>query len=296
MQPVLEFEHDGFDRRLSARTFDGGGAFLASADYTYDGSRVVQEDRTDFVGPPSTFELTWAVGLARYEDPLAGIAYFPIVDGSGSLRSTTDATGAAGVYTGLFDRFGSAVLDQGARPPFAAGADCGTFSDSTALLAFLDGTYDSLLDVEMTWHFESAIVDPFPMPAPTGVQYDLHGAEPETFPLPQFEIPMGPVSFTPDDLLDLYDTFSSINDPVTHGTNGAAFLADVVIEGPQTASDRALAGDFGGVIQGASTLGHLAAGETDKILQAAEQNPLGKLGIALGEGAVALWWWATGCD
>lgn len=295
--PSRTYAYDGFDRRVQATSFDTNGVPLSLSTFTYDGTHVALEDRQDFAGPDFRFRASWAQGLAGYRDPLAGVAYYPLVDGSGSLRGVTGASGTSNGYAGLFDAFGAAIQDQGQRPPFAQCAECGVFTDLDGLLgAVSSAAYDTLLGRDLGWTLDSIQVDPFPVPAPTGVFLEPFELIPlEILPLELISIPVGSITFTAEDVIDLIDSFSSITDPMEHGTNGAAFLADVVINGPAAASDKALAGEYGGVIQGAATLGHLAAGETDKILEAAEHNALGKLGIALGEGAVGLYWWLSDC-
>jgi hypothetical protein len=60
---------------------------------------------------------------------------------------------------------------------------------------------------------------------------------------------------------------------VETGVNGAGYLADTVLD-PVGAQDRALNGDYGEVVQGASVIGHTLAGETDKVLAMADASPV----------------------
>lgn len=284
------FGYDGLDRRVRTQVFGALIQPLSTSDFTYDGSRVVLEQRQDFPNVQSIHAATWGQGLISYTNLTAGIPLYPLADGCGALRDVAGANGKSNGYSGVFDAFGLAFRDLGARPPFAQDVDAGVFCDPLGLLASVGSFYDSLLGRSLTTSFGSdAFGLAWPLPPPSGVFVDPFPIE----ILPLELVSVGP-PLTVEDVLELYDTFSSIKDPVEHGVNGAAFLVDIVVEGPAAASDNALAGEFGGVIQGASTLGHFVAGEHDKILQAAETNALGKTGIWLGEKLVDLWWWATG--
>ncbi len=288
--------YDGLDRRVLTQTFGPFGPPLSTSAFTYDGARVVLEDRQESLKVRNVFAGTWGQGLISYTNVTTGQPLYPLADGCGALRGVTGGAGTSNGYAGTFDAFGLAVRDTGQRPPFAQLVDDGVFTDPLGLLAAAGSLYDSTLGGVIgtafgtdAFGFASGLA--WPLPPPTGVFVD---------PLPLEILPLELVSCGPpltvEDVLELYDTFTGIKDPVEHGVNGAAFLIDVVVEGPATASDRALSGEFGGALQGASTIGHLFAGETDKILQVAETNALGQTGIWLGEKVVDLWWWATGKD
>ncbi len=308
-QPVWfqesQLEWDGLDRLVRRTEFDQFQMPAVVSSYTHDGRSLLHEERQDTHLGLASLAATWAFGLVAWRDLLSGQESWPMTDGLGSLRGSFDSQGMSTQYTGLFSAHGETIADQGPRPPFAWGADAGLVSTGpSGLVGFDGGWYDPRIGQAVSttdggWlpGFSGGCLWPVPTPPTcsiyTGprsfdpipieiVPLTLTGCGPPLVPSPGFSVPELPIGTQVTIALFVAGTSLQNASAVGHGVQGAVFLGNVAINGPAAASDAALRGEHGPLLQGGTILGNLAAGETDKILVEAEKGGLGWLGSKFG--------------
>jgi YD repeat-containing protein len=128
---IIEYRYDGLNRRRVRINEE------EVTRYDHDLLAVAREETA---GPGSNrfLQHTWGRGLIRSEEAGSPDSEWCSTDGLGTLRGWTGDGGGPGPYSSVLNAFGEVVHEEGARPPYAFGADAGLRSEGAAGLLYLE--------------------------------------------------------------------------------------------------------------------------------------------------------------